>query len=87
MDLGKVMVKNIVALGALHAATDIFRKRHSYGDPSGAEDKCAMIPLNEEAFEWGIRAFKANTIFPARAYCRIYVIQIKGRRDDLRPFF
>ncbi|HEX4826164.1 MAG TPA: 2-oxoacid:acceptor oxidoreductase family protein [Candidatus Polarisedimenticolaceae bacterium] len=57
LDLGRALVKNVVALGALQAATTIFPGetfltaiRHAL------KAKCAMIPLNEEAFRWGARA-------------------------------
>jgi len=56
-DLGKVMVKNIVALGALQAATTLFPKETFLTAVRQAlKDKCAMIPLNEEAFAWGIKS-------------------------------
>ena len=56
-DLGKVMVKNIVALGALQAATGIFPKETFLTAVRRAlKDKCAMIPMNEQAFEWGVKA-------------------------------
>ncbi len=62
VDLGKTMVKNIVALGALQAATRLFPKetfltavRHAL------KEKCAMIPLNEEAFAWGVKAVETMT--------------------------
>lgn len=56
-DLGKVMVKNIVALGALQAATNLFPKETFLGAIRGAlKDKCALLPLNEEAFGWGVRS-------------------------------
>jgi len=59
-DLGKAVVKNIVALGALQAATDIFPKDTFLGAIRTAlKDKCALIPLNEEAFAWGIKAVEA----------------------------
>jgi 2-oxoisovalerate ferredoxin oxidoreductase beta subunit len=55
--LGKLVVKNIVALGALQAATNIFPPetfltaiRQALGD------KPALIPLNERAFAAGIAA-------------------------------
>jgi len=58
VDLGKVVVKNIVALGALQAATEIFPKetflisiRHALSE------KSAMIPMNEEALNRGMQAF------------------------------
>ena len=56
-DLGKVMVKNVVALGALQGATDLFPKETFLTAIRQAlKEKCAMIPLNEEAFNWGVRA-------------------------------
>jgi len=58
-DLGRVVVKNVVALGALAGATSIFPEetlltaiRHAL------KNKCALIPLNEEAFAWGMRSVK-----------------------------
>jgi 2-oxoisovalerate ferredoxin oxidoreductase beta subunit len=58
--LGKAVVKNIVALGALQAATNIFPKDTFLGAIRVAlKDKCALIPLNEEAFAWGIKAVEA----------------------------
>jgi Pyruvate/2-oxoacid:ferredoxin oxidoreductase gamma subunit len=59
-DLGKAVVKNIVALGALQAATGIFPKETLLTAIRVAlKDKCAMIPLNEEAFAWGIKSVEA----------------------------
>ena len=59
-DLGKAVVKNIVALGALQAATNIFPKDTLLGAIRTAlKDKCALIPLNEEAFAWGIKSVEA----------------------------
>ncbi len=56
-DLGKAVVKNIVALGALQAATGIFPKETFLDAIRVAlKDKCALIPLNEEAFAWGIKS-------------------------------
>ena len=56
-DLGKPLVKNIAALGALCAATGLFPAdtfltaiRHAL------KDKRGLIPLNEEAFASGRRA-------------------------------
>jgi len=62
-DLGKLMVKNIVALGALQAATGIFPKETFLTAVRRAlKDKCAMIPLNEQAFEWGVKAASEVTV-------------------------
>jgi len=59
-DLGKAVVKNIVALGALQAATSIFPKETFLDAIRVAlKDKCALIPLNEEAFAWGIKSVEA----------------------------
>ncbi len=64
--LGKPVVKNIVALGALQAATGLFPKETFLGAVRGAlKDKCAMIPLNEEAFGWGVRSVEDLTRGPA----------------------
>jgi 2-oxoisovalerate ferredoxin oxidoreductase beta subunit len=55
-DLGKAVVKNVVALGALQAATNIFPKETFLSAIRQAlKEKCAMIPLNEEAFAWGAK--------------------------------
>ena len=59
-DLGKAVVKNIVALGALQAATNIYPKDTFLTAIRVAlKDKCALIPLNEEAFAWGIKSVEA----------------------------
>jgi 2-oxoisovalerate ferredoxin oxidoreductase beta subunit len=61
-DLGKAVVKNIVALGALQAATGIFPKETLLTAIRVAlKDKCALIPLNEEAFAWGIKSVASLT--------------------------
>ncbi len=58
-DLGKVMVKNVVALGALQAATELFPKESLLNTIRQAlKDNCAMLALNEEAFAWGGRAYE-----------------------------
>jgi 2-oxoisovalerate ferredoxin oxidoreductase beta subunit len=55
-DLGKIIVKNIVALGALQEATRLMPKESFLAAIRLAlADKCALVPLNEEAFAWGIR--------------------------------
>jgi 2-oxoisovalerate ferredoxin oxidoreductase beta subunit len=60
-DLGKVMVKNIVALGALQAATSILREETLLAAIRQAlHDKCALVPLNEAAFAWGVRAVRGE---------------------------
>jgi 2-oxoisovalerate ferredoxin oxidoreductase beta subunit len=56
-DLGKSVVKNVVALGALQAATDIFPpETFLTAIRLALKEKCALIPLNEEAFAWGRKA-------------------------------
>jgi len=58
IDLGRQLVKNIVALGALQAATQLFPKdTFLTAIRQALKDKCAMIPINEEAFNWGIKSF------------------------------
>jgi 2-oxoisovalerate ferredoxin oxidoreductase beta subunit len=53
-DLGKIIVKNIVALGALQEATGLFPKETLLAAIRQAlAHKCALIPLNEQAFDWG----------------------------------
>ncbi len=56
-DLGRPLVKNVVALGALQAATGLLPEESFLtAIRSALKDKCSMIPLNEEAFRWGARA-------------------------------
>jgi 2-oxoisovalerate ferredoxin oxidoreductase beta subunit len=58
-DLGKVVVKNVVALGALQQATQLFPKETFLAAiRQELREKCAMIPLNEEAFAWGAKAVR-----------------------------
>lgn len=60
-DLGKVIVKNIVALGALQAATNLFPAETLLtAIRMTLKDKCALIPLNEQAFEWGVKTVKGK---------------------------
>jgi Pyruvate/2-oxoacid:ferredoxin oxidoreductase gamma subunit len=60
-DLGRVVVKNIVALGALQAATGLLPEQTFLTAIRQAlKDKCAMIPLNEQAFAWGVKVGKAS---------------------------
>ncbi|MFC1660455.1 2-oxoacid:acceptor oxidoreductase family protein [Gemmatimonadota bacterium] len=57
VDIGRRVVKNVVALGALQAATDLFPEETFLAAIRQAlAHKCAMIPLNEDAFQWGRRA-------------------------------
>lgn len=56
-DLGKPFVKNAVALGALQAATRLFPvETFLTAVRQALKHKCALIPLNEQAFEWGRKA-------------------------------
>jgi len=60
-DLGRTLVKNVVALGALQEATQLFPKEtFLYAIRNALKEKCAMIRLNEEAFAWGARAVRGN---------------------------
>ncbi|MBM3789562.1 MAG: thiamine pyrophosphate-binding protein [Acidobacteria bacterium] len=60
-ELGKVVVKNVVALGALQAATGIFPKdTFLTAIREALKEKCALIPLNEEAFAWGIKSIRTH---------------------------
>jgi len=50
------VVKNVVALGALQEATNLFPKdTFLTAIRTALKEKCAMIPLNEQAFEWGAK--------------------------------
>jgi 2-oxoisovalerate ferredoxin oxidoreductase beta subunit len=62
MDLGAAKVKNVVALGALQAASQIFPKESFLTAIRQAlKNNCAMIELNEEAFGWGIKSFEETS--------------------------
>jgi 2-oxoisovalerate ferredoxin oxidoreductase beta subunit len=51
------MVKNVVALGALQAATGLFPAETLLETLRTAlASRAALIPLNEEAFRWGAKA-------------------------------
>jgi 2-oxoisovalerate ferredoxin oxidoreductase beta subunit len=55
-EIGKLIVKNIVALGALQEATRLMPKETFLTAIRRAlADKCALVPLNEEAFARGVR--------------------------------
>ena len=57
--LGKVVVKNIVALGALQEATGLLTEDSLLTVVRlSLQKKCAMIPINEEAWNWGVRAIR-----------------------------
>ena len=63
VDLGKAVVKNVVALGALCAATGIFpEETFRTAIRLALKDKCALIPLNEEAFAWGVKSVRTAAI-------------------------
>jgi 2-oxoisovalerate ferredoxin oxidoreductase beta subunit len=56
-DMGKPVVKNVVALGALQAATQLFPpETFLTAIRQALREKCALVPLNEEAFNWGMRS-------------------------------
>jgi len=56
-NIGRRVIKNVVALGALQAVTDLFPSETFLEAVRQAlADKCAMIPMNEEAFHWGQKA-------------------------------
>ena len=60
-ELGRTVVKNVVALGALQAATSILPAESLLTAIRQAlQAKCAMIPLNEEAFARGQRAVEGS---------------------------
>jgi 2-oxoisovalerate ferredoxin oxidoreductase beta subunit len=55
-DLGAVVVKNIVAVGAVQAATKLFPEETFLTAIHGAlKQKTALIPINEEAFKSGAK--------------------------------
>ena len=57
LGLGKAMVKNIVALGALQAATGLFpRETFLTAIRQALRAKCALVPINEAAFARGVEA-------------------------------
>ncbi len=59
-DLGRAVVKNIVALGALQGATGLLPEPTLLTAIRQAlMSKCALIPLNEQAFALGVQAGKA----------------------------
>ncbi len=59
VDLGKAMVKNTVALGAMQAATKLFPKESFHAAIEDAlRNRCALLPINMEAFAHGGRAFE-----------------------------
>jgi 2-oxoisovalerate ferredoxin oxidoreductase beta subunit len=66
--LGRAMFKNIVALGALCAATRIFPKETFLSVIRTAlKEKAALIPANEEAFARGAKAIPGEVLCPEGA--------------------
>lgn len=62
-DLGSRVVKNVVAIGALQEAADLLQEESFLAALRlSLKDKCAMIPLNEEAFRWGRKAIKEHIV-------------------------
>jgi len=62
-NLGQRVVKNIVALGALQAASGILNEESILtAMRNSLKDKCAMIPVNEEAFRWGVKVAKEGFV-------------------------
>jgi 2-oxoisovalerate ferredoxin oxidoreductase beta subunit len=61
VDLGKAMVKNIVALGALQAATRLFPcETFLTAIRQALKAKSALVPINESAFARGIEAAESR---------------------------
>jgi 2-oxoisovalerate ferredoxin oxidoreductase beta subunit len=55
-ELGAALVKNVVALGALQGATKVFpEETFLTAIRATLKQKCAMIPINEEAFKLGAK--------------------------------
>ena len=56
-NLGFRIVKNVVALGALQAASGVLHQETLLTALRlSLQDKCSMISVNEEAFRWGVKA-------------------------------
>ncbi|MEZ5065109.1 MAG: 2-oxoacid:acceptor oxidoreductase family protein [bacterium] len=59
LSLGRMLVKNMVAVGALREATDLVSEEALIARIERAlADKCAMIPMNLEAYRWGAKAVR-----------------------------
>ncbi len=59
-NLGNIMVKNVVALGALHAAIDLFTADTFLTTIRIAlKSKKNMIQINEQAFELGAKTLES----------------------------
>ena len=66
-DLGKVVVKNIVALGALHEVTRLFpEETYLTAIRQALRDKRALVPLNQEAFALGMKLARSAEEEPCR---------------------
>jgi 2-oxoisovalerate ferredoxin oxidoreductase beta subunit len=60
-NLGQRIVKNVVALGALQAASGVLDEESLLtAIRFSLKDKCSLIELNEEAFRWGCKAVREN---------------------------
>jgi Pyruvate/2-oxoacid:ferredoxin oxidoreductase gamma subunit len=58
-DLGKVVAKNMVAVGAVQEAAKLLHEDSLLDAIERAlADKCSMIPLNREAFQWGVKSVR-----------------------------
>jgi 2-oxoisovalerate ferredoxin oxidoreductase beta subunit len=65
VELGKAVVKNIVALGALSASTRLFpRETFLTVLRQALSEKSSLIPMNEEAFARGARAIASPVLRP-----------------------
>jgi 2-oxoisovalerate ferredoxin oxidoreductase beta subunit len=61
--LGKAVVKNIVALGALQAATNLFPpETFLLAVREALKEKAKLVPLNEAAFAAGMKALAPVTM-------------------------
>ena len=60
--LGKVMVKNVVALGALQAASQLFPERTFLHALRRRSDDCVLQQLNEQAFAVGREAVTGQSV-------------------------
>jgi len=62
VDLGKAMVKNTVALGAMQAATRLFPVESFHAAMEDAlKNRCALLPINQDAFALGRDAFEEKS--------------------------
>jgi len=61
--LGSVVVKNVVALGALQEAAKLLEEGSLVtAIDRSLKKKAALIPLNEEAFRWGVKAVREGIV-------------------------